>query len=43
MADPNQTEPPRLSRWPGLIEHYRRFLPVSPDMPIVTLNEGNRR
>ena len=41
MADPNQTEPPRLSRWPGLIEHYRRFLPVPPDMPIVTLNEGN--
>ena len=23
----------RLSRWPGLIEHYRRFLPVTQDMP----------
>jgi threonine synthase len=32
---------PRLSRWPGLIEHYRRFLPVSDDTPVVTLNEGN--
>ncbi|MGO9062428.1 MAG: threonine synthase [Candidatus Binataceae bacterium] len=30
-----------MSRWPGLIEHYRRFLPVAPDMPVVTLNEGN--
>ena len=36
-----QNEPPRLTRWPGLIEHYRRFLPVTPDMPVVTLNEGN--
>jgi threonine synthase len=32
---------PRLTRWPGLIEHYRRFLPVSPGLPVVTLNEGN--
>lgn len=31
----------RLTRWPGLIEHYRRFLPVSASTPIVTLNEGN--
>ncbi len=40
---PTQTKAntPRLSRWPGLIEHYRRFLPVTPDMPVVTLNEGN--
>jgi threonine synthase len=28
-------------RWPGLIEHYRRFLPVSASTPLVTLNEGN--
>jgi len=30
----------RLSRWPGLIGHYRRFLPVTADTPVVTLNEG---
>lgn len=33
--------PARLTRWPGLIEHYRRFLPVTDDTPVVTLNEGN--
>jgi threonine synthase len=32
---------PRLTRWPGLIEHYRRFLPVTDATPVVTLNEGN--
>jgi len=32
---------PRLIRWPGLIEHYRRFLPVTDATPIVTLYEGN--
>jgi threonine synthase len=31
----------RLTRWPGLIEHYRRFLPVDDSTPVVTLNEGN--
>src|SRR5580693_10255377 len=31
----------RLTRWPGLIEHYRRFLPVTAKTPVVTLNEGN--
>jgi len=31
----------RLTRWPGLIEHYRRFLPVTDSTPVVTLNEGN--
>jgi threonine synthase len=31
----------RLTRWPGLIEHYRRFLPVTDATPVVTLNEGN--
>src|ERR1019366_1910759 len=31
----------RLSYWPGLIEHYRRFLPVTDSTPVVTLNEGN--
>jgi len=33
--------PARLTRWPGLIEHYRRFLPVTHATPVVTLNEGN--
>ncbi len=27
--------------WPGIIEHYRRYLPVSESTPIVTLFEGN--
>jgi threonine synthase len=27
--------------WPGLIEAYRRYLPVSDSTPIVTLYEGN--
>lgn len=31
----------RLARWPGLIEHYRRFLPVTDATPVITLNEGN--
>jgi len=31
----------RLTRWPGLIEHYRNFLPVDARTPVVTLNEGN--
>ncbi|HVA80455.1 MAG TPA: threonine synthase [Candidatus Binataceae bacterium] len=39
--DQSPNHPPRLNRWPGLIEYYRRFLPVAGDTPIVTLNEGN--
>ena len=35
------SSPARLIRWPGLIEHYRRFLPVTDKTPVVTLNEGN--
>lgn len=27
--------------WPGLIEKYRDYLPVSSKTPVVTLNEGN--
>lgn len=27
--------------WPGLIKQYSRYLPVSAETPIVTLNEGN--
>jgi len=29
------------SSWPGVIEYYRKFLPVTAKTPIVTLNEGN--
>jgi threonine synthase len=35
------SSPSRLTRWPGLIEHYRGFLPVTDKTPVVTLNEGN--
>lgn len=31
----------RLTRWPGVIAHYRRFLPITDKTPVVTLNEGN--
>ncbi|MBI4825910.1 MAG: threonine synthase [Nitrospirae bacterium] len=27
--------------WPGLIEGYRKFLPVTDTTPVITLNEGN--
>ncbi len=27
--------------WPGVIEKYRKFLPVGPKTPVVTLLEGN--
>src|SRR3989338_11359549 len=33
--------PPRSAVWRGVIETYRRFLPVSARTPIVTLLEGN--
>src|SRR4029453_10090595 len=29
------------SAWPGVIERYRRFLPVTERTPVVTLHEGN--
>jgi threonine synthase len=41
MATKKPQEAGRLTRWPGLIEHYRRFLPVDDRTPVVTLNEGN--
>src|SRR2546428_14148502 len=40
-AKTNKAAHGRLTRWPGLIEHYRRFLPVTDSIPLVTLNEGN--
>jgi threonine synthase len=27
--------------WPGLIETYRAYLPVTATTPVVTLHEGN--
>ena len=41
MPGANQRGAGRLARWPGLIEHYRRFLPIDDQTPVVTLNEGN--
>lgn len=32
---------PPVQFWPGLIEAYRRYLPVTDSTPIVTLYEGN--
>lgn len=34
---------PRIAaqHWPGLIEAYRQYLPVTDETPVVTLNEGN--
>jgi threonine synthase len=40
-SNANTSTGARLTRWPGLIEHYRRFLPVTDKTPVVTLNEGN--
>jgi len=31
----------RKKKWPGLIEAYRNYLPVSSNTPIVSLQEGN--
>ena len=31
----------RKKRWPGLIEAYRQYLPVSSKTPIISLQEGN--
>lgn len=32
---------PKLNSWPGLIEAYRAFLPVTEQTPVITLHEGN--
>ena len=31
----------RKKRWPGLIEAYKHYLPVTNKTPIISLNEGN--
>jgi threonine synthase len=35
-----KTNSPGWSGWPGVVESYREFLPVSPSTPVVTLLEG---
>jgi len=34
------TTPPKVHAWPGVIEAYREFLPVTDSTPVVTLLEG---
>ena len=31
----------RKKRWPGLINAYKQYLPVTNKTPIISLNEGN--
>ena len=31
----------RKKRWPGLIEAYKQYLPITKKTPIISLNEGN--
>ena len=31
----------KKQRWPGLINAYKKYLPVSSKTPIITLHEGN--
>ncbi|HEY9847435.1 MAG TPA: threonine synthase, partial [Candidatus Caenarcaniphilales bacterium] len=31
----------KLKSWPGLIEAYRSYLPVTEQTPVITLHEGN--
>ena len=38
---PMAVEEKLYATWPGVIERYRRFLPVSAQTPVVTLLEGN--
>ena len=30
-----------MTRWRGIIEEYRKFLPVTAQTPVITLGEGN--
>src|SRR5437867_3550950 len=41
MNPKSPMQDPQWRRWPGVIAHYARYLPVSDATPIVTLNEGN--
>ena len=31
----------KKKRWPGLINAYKQYLPVTKKTPIISLNEGN--
>ena len=31
----------RKQKWPGLINAYKQYLPVTKKTPIISLNEGN--
>jgi threonine synthase len=39
LAEPGESE--KSVSWPGVISHYRAFLPVTDETPVVTLLEGN--
>ncbi|HPU84168.1 MAG TPA: threonine synthase [Candidatus Latescibacteria bacterium] len=34
-------ESPHTAAWPGIIQRYKRYLPVTADTPVITLLEGN--
>lgn len=38
VTPPKATHP---AHWPGIIERYRSYLPVTPQTPVITLLEGN--
>ncbi len=39
--DPLSEAMPKVQNWRGLIEGYRRYLPVTDRTPVITLHEGN--
>src|SRR5437867_5700938 len=41
MNPKSPMQDPQWRRWPGVIAHYARYLPVSQATPVITLNEGN--
>lgn len=41
QAAPKPAKKDQHQGWPGLIEKYRQYLPVSDSTPVVTLHEGN--
>ena len=40
-GQPSQVVGPTQKPWPGLVEHYRPWLPVGATTPVVTMLEGN--
>lgn len=41
VNSPTYKDAPARAIWPGLIEAYRRYLPVTETTPVITLLEGN--